>query len=533
MLIWNNISHGIIENVNGYAHKSHLTAIMGSSGSGKTTLLTQIYKANNVFLDHEKLKTKHISFVGQNEELFELLTVKESIEIYCRLRGKTNENLKNIIENVNLTNVSESLIKTLSGGERKRLTIAYELTNDLEVFILDEPTTSLDSSMAKTVIDALNSIKHNKYILFSIHQPNVQLFFTFDTVYFLKSGHVCYHGNPIGVLDYCLKLESKCPEYTNPADHLMDLLSEHDRVVPALAIPENIIDVDNVTVKISNRVKTPFLVEFYILLQRAYKDSIRQPLLFSVRIFQSLFFGTIVGLLYYDTPNNISNVNGCIFFITLNQMMGAFFSVLQVFPAQLHLCKQETRKKLYTMVNYFLSKSLVDIPFQLLMLCIFLSISLPLTNLTNDIHCVFQIIIVIFSGILAISSFGYFVSVMCSTKEIAVIIGNLVILPMMLLGGFFIQNNSLPKFLEYFSLFNFAYQGVMHSVYSFSDYECLKEDCIFETKYDVLDYHNIEYSWKYSTFILLGYSGIYRIIALLCLYLSDLITKLWNAYAVA
>lgn len=525
MLFWNNIQKGILENSCGYLNKSELTAILGPSGAGKTTLLTEIYEAKHVYINTTKIKKKHISFVGQNEEFFDMLTVEETLLFYCNMRNVPVTEMEQILENTNLSKLRYSEIHKLSGGEKKRLSIAYELTTDKEVIILDEPTSSLDSVNALQIIECLNNIKKEKYILFSIHQPNIETFSLIDCAFFLKSGHVCYHGKPMGVLEYCNEIEIPCPQYYNPADHFMNILSDHSKVLPAVTMPENAIDPSDVILLKRSSEKCSLYKQLYYLLCRSFTDCVRQPMLFKVRIFQSIFMALIVGGLYFNLTidgYHVTNVNGCIFFIVLNQLMASYFSVLQVFPSQLSICKQETDKNLYKVYLYYITKTLVDIPFQLIALLVFLTICLPMTMLCITTVSIVQTAAVLISGSLAISSFGYFISVFCSTRDVAVIIGNLAIFPMMLLGGFFVQNNSIPTVLEYgkyLSIFNYAYQGMMCAVYMNSDYNGF--ETVFSSPHAVMEYFDIEFNVTENCVYLLLMSVLFRILGLIGLIIKN------------
>ena len=91
----------------------------------------------------------------------------------------------------------------ISGGERKRVSIGYELINDAAIVLLDEPTSGLDSQNAKRVIQQLRlEAQRGLAVLTTIHSPNSELFFSFDRIIVLSEGRTIYHGRPEHVLSY-------------------------------------------------------------------------------------------------------------------------------------------------------------------------------------------------------------------------------------------------------------------------------------------------------------------------------------------
>merc|ERR1711967_164358 len=95
--------------------------------------------------------------------------------------GKMEE-VDRIIRLLRLTKVSNSEIRMLSGGEKKRLNIGTELLTNPDVLLLDEPTSGLDSTSAVALMKMLRVLARtaHKTIITSIHQPSSALFASFD-----------------------------------------------------------------------------------------------------------------------------------------------------------------------------------------------------------------------------------------------------------------------------------------------------------------------------------------------------------------
>ncbi|KAM3344246.1 cytochrome c maturation protein CcmC [Capsicum galapagoense] len=131
--------------------KGEILALMGPSGSGKTTLLKIL---------GGRLQ-ENVGFVTQDDVLFPQLTVEEAFVFaaFLRLPSKMSrrqkyERAEVIIKELGLercrhTRIGGGLIKGISGGERKRTSIGYEILVDPSLLLLDEPTSGLDSSSAR------------------------------------------------------------------------------------------------------------------------------------------------------------------------------------------------------------------------------------------------------------------------------------------------------------------------------------------------------------------------------------------------
>jgi ABC-type multidrug transport system ATPase subunit len=95
------------------------------------------------------------------------------------------------------------MIKGISGGERKRTSIGYELITDPVLILLDEPTSGLDSSTALKIIRLLKKeAKMGKTVICTIHQPSGKIFMEFDRLLLLQDGYQLYQGPITDISSY-------------------------------------------------------------------------------------------------------------------------------------------------------------------------------------------------------------------------------------------------------------------------------------------------------------------------------------------
>lgn len=153
-----------------------------------------------------------------------LLTIKELMKIACSLKiksGNTNKTtlIHEILESLHLNHKQSCTADQLSGGERKRLSIALEMVANPSVFFLDEPTSGLDDVTAVQCIRLLRELaKQGRTVVCTIHQPSAAVFSMFDQIYVLAKGTCVYQGAPQAVVPLLSQVNLHCPSHHNPAD---------------------------------------------------------------------------------------------------------------------------------------------------------------------------------------------------------------------------------------------------------------------------------------------------------------------------
>jgi ABC-type multidrug transport system ATPase subunit len=227
--------------INFTAKSGELIGIMGGSGAGKSTLLNVLngnlsptageVNLNGVNLHLESKKIEGIiGYIPQDDLLMDDLTVFQNVYYNTKLcYGDADEEtitkkVLDLLESLGLTEtkdlkVGNSLDKTISGGQRKRLNIALELVREPSVLFVDEPTSGLSSRDSENVMDLLKQLSiSGKLIFVVIHQPSSDIFKLFDKLLLLDlGGYPIYYGNPVDSLIYFKKIvehvnadESEC-----------------------------------------------------------------------------------------------------------------------------------------------------------------------------------------------------------------------------------------------------------------------------------------------------------------------------------
>ncbi|XP_054735493.1 ATP-binding cassette sub-family G member 1 [Anastrepha obliqua] len=232
----------ILRGVSGSFRNGQLSAIMGPSGAGKSSLLNALsgFRTSDVS-GHIKIERKGSCYITQDDNHQTLLTVEELMALSCNLKlphsNRKTELITEILENLHLNHRRNIYAEKLSGGERKRLSIALELVANPKIFFLDEPTSGLDDVTAAQCIRLLSELaKQGLTIVCTIHQPSATIFNYFDSVFVLASGKCVYQGPPVAVIPFLRHINVECPKYYSPSDYIIELCDADDgKIIPLLS----------------------------------------------------------------------------------------------------------------------------------------------------------------------------------------------------------------------------------------------------------------------------------------------------------
>jgi ABC transport system ATP-binding/permease protein len=196
-----------------------LTAVIGPSGSGKSTLLKVIvgrwrpssgavkFDGRDLHAEYESLRSR-IGMVPQEDVVHRGLTVAQALDIAAKLRmppdtteRERRQVISRVLDELEMNEHTTTRIDKLSGGQRKRVSIAMELLTEPSLLVLDEPTTGLDPALDRQVMAMLRSLADDGRVIVVVTH-SLRFLDECDQVLLLTpGGRAAYRGSPDGIGD--------------------------------------------------------------------------------------------------------------------------------------------------------------------------------------------------------------------------------------------------------------------------------------------------------------------------------------------
>lgn len=213
----------VLRDINFEVKAGHFCALLGPNGSGKSTLtkvLARIHSPRDgrVFLGETNLlrlprrqAAKLVSYVPQNSEIPFQLSVRDAVllgrtpHFGVRPRKLDHDIVETSIRRLNLTDLAERSVSSLSGGQAQRVLIARALAQEPTVLLLDEPTSALDLRYQVETLQLVREVTAERGIaaLMAIHDLSHAAFFC-DQIVLLKDGVIVADGSPTEALESSL-----------------------------------------------------------------------------------------------------------------------------------------------------------------------------------------------------------------------------------------------------------------------------------------------------------------------------------------
>ena len=205
----------ILDHVSLTINPGELVAILGGSGAGKTTFMNCIngfepategrvlINGTDLYKNYQSIKSS-IGYVPQQDIVHDNLTLQDMLTYTGKLRlpkdvskQELAQRVTEVMDMVDLGAQKDTFIKKLSGGQRKRASIAVELISDPSLFFLDEPTSGLDPEAETNLMHQLKGLSEKKGKTVIVITHTLQNIKIFDKIIFLApGGKLCFYGTP-------------------------------------------------------------------------------------------------------------------------------------------------------------------------------------------------------------------------------------------------------------------------------------------------------------------------------------------------
>ncbi|XP_050431659.1 ATP-binding cassette sub-family G member 1-like [Adelges cooleyi] len=497
----------VLNGINGAFSYGQFCAIIGCSGCGKSSLLNILsgYNANNysgtILINNKlrdiKLFKKQSCYIMQEDHLYNEFTINEAMEFAMKLKNSVlmldSRKLKmidDILNNLHLDSQRNTFTAKLSGGERRKLSVALELIHNPSMMFFDEPTTGLDSLSANKVVSMLKDLSTSgRTIVCTIHQASALQLEMFDVLYVLSpTGHCIYHGLTSDLTDFLAEQGLQCPLFHNIADFIIEVsLGEHgDHVYNMIKSIENgkqpklinntdqskyvgEIQLPDEKYKITKQ-NRHCLIQLITLLHRSVKKMSREKFL-STRLLVHILVGSLYAWIYFRIGDNASFIHDnlmLLFFSLMFIMYTASSTMIISFPLEFQVLAKEHFNQWYSLTTYYISNTIVDLPVQMLCTFLYCVVVYYFTGQPPEfLRFTFFTLIVLMVGLLS-QAIGMLMGTLFDDLKFSTVFTSFLLMPWMMFGGVFIKISDTPLLFRWMfdiSFMKHAMEAILHCVY--------------------------------------------------------------------
>ncbi|KAL4933297.1 putative ABC transporter [Aspergillus undulatus] len=535
---WNNIAvtvkdrqskqfRNLIDGINGSVQQGELLALMGPSGCGKTTLLNVLARraassgaksAGHCYVNGGEIENatfgKITSYVEQEDALIGSLTVQETLKFAADLslprfvsESERAQRIRTLLEAFGIQNQTSTLVGTpirkgISGGQKRRVSVASQLITCPKILFMDEPTSGLDSTASYEVMSHVKKLAraNNLIIIASIHQPSTATFQLFDKLLLLSGGKTCYYGPVREVPSYFGSIGYPVPPQTNPAEFILDIVSpdfladkpsvksDAEKIQTAwVGSPERsqlarqssqLADKGSDTVMVDEAGRPGLFSITASLLHRLFIKSYRDIVAYGIRVVMYIGLAIMMGTVWLRLDTKQEYIQPFVNAIFFGSAFMSFMAVAYV-PAFLEDRATFTKERangLYGALPFLISNFIIGLPFLFLISTLTSLITYFLANFRPTASAFFTWVMWLFLDLVAAESLVVLVTSLFPNFVIALALVAFANGLWMCVGGFLVAPNILNPFWEYVFHYidyqAYVFQGMMVNEFAERKYAC-------------------------------------------------------------
>ncbi|KAI9994229.1 hypothetical protein PInf_016797 [Phytophthora infestans] len=526
-----------------------MTLVLGQPGSGKSTFMKILsgcfpVKSNITVeggmtlngIPQDEIRAtlpQLVSYVDQQDKHYPTLTVQETLEFAHDCHGgelskreqqhgtiDTAQAIRQLgLGSCQSTVLGDAMLRGVSGGERKRVTMGEMAFGNEPVVMLDEISTGLDSAATFDIISTQHELANTfgKTVVISLLQPSPEVLELFDDVMLLNDGYVLYHGPRSEVLTYFEAFGFKCPDSRDVADFLLDLGTDkqhqyeveaaprkpsefarhfersrvHAQMLDTLHVPLNPALVENTkqyigTIPAFNR---SFWSNTSTLIQRQLKVFSRDRTLIISRVFMSLLLGLLNASSFFQFDEVDAQLVMGIAYVVVGFIMIGQSAQVPAFVAIRDVFKKQRRANFIRTASFVVATSTSQIPLAVLETLIFGSIMYWMCGFVSTIEGFVVFELILFLSSMVFGAWFFFLAVVCPDLNVANAIALLSDLLFTIYSGFAITKGEIPSYLlwiYWISPLTWGIRAVAVNQYTDSSFNvCVYRDVDYCEKYDM------------------------------------------------
>ncbi|MBR4308128.1 MAG: ATP-binding cassette domain-containing protein [Oscillospiraceae bacterium] len=450
-----------------------LIAIIGGSGAGKSTILncmcgylkpTQgdvFINGVNLYQNFDSLK-KLVGYVPQSDIVYDNLTLHDMLLYTAKLRlpkdtgpAEREAAIARAIETVELTEKRDSLIKSLSGGQRKRASIAVELLSDPNLLFLDEPASGLDPGTERNLMQSLRGMANGGKTVILVTHSTLQLKMCDKIVFMGKGGNLCFFGSYDEALKF-FGVSDIVDVYNMITDHAKQWSARFEASRPA---PGTIRKTTDVSVKAKKNRGQQLKVLSSRYLKLVAND--RQRLL--LLLLQAPLLAVLISFVadgeqfaQYEMSKSL------LFALSCSAFWVGMLNAIQ------EICKERTIMKREYMTGLSLSSYVASKIIVLGVMCFIQSamimgvfatmVGLPETGVFTE--PVIELFITTFITAVASTAMGLFVSSLFTNADRAMTVAPILLMPQILFSGLIFQLGDTTEVISWFAVCRWSMEGL-------------------------------------------------------------------------
>ncbi|UQD51375.1 export ABC transporter ATP-binding protein [Bacillus methanolicus] len=199
-----------VNSVNLYLEKGETVGLLGPNGAGKSTTISMISSlirptegdirlGNNSILKTPQKLRKILGVVPQEVALYMELTARENLEFFGAIhqipKQELRKRIEEVLEIIGLKDREKELVKTFSGGMKRRLNIGAALLHNPEIVIMDEPTVGIDPQSRNYILETVKRLNKEKKmtVLYTSHYME-EVEYLCDRIYIMDNGRIIASG---------------------------------------------------------------------------------------------------------------------------------------------------------------------------------------------------------------------------------------------------------------------------------------------------------------------------------------------------
>ena len=422
----------LLNRISGYAKPGVMVALMGASGAGKTTLLNSLSQrqrigvvSGDMLVDGRKLGTEFqrvTGYVEQQDLHDKTATIREAIEFSAILRQERHVSraekiayVDEIIDLLELRELSDALILSLGVEQRKRVTIAVELAAKPSLLFLDEPTSGLDSQSAYSIVRFLKKLAGAGHgIICTIHQPSSLLIQQFDMILALNPGGNVFYFGPVGsngsaVNKYFADRGVYCPPQKNIAEFILETAAKGGKRTDGKRLNWNeewrkseehksvLVEIERINKErekippkaahTQHEYASPVWLQITTLTRRMFTQHWRDPSYLYGKLFVAVIIGVFNGFTFWQLGNTVQDMQNRMFTAfsiilipptVVNTVVPKFYMNMALWQAR------ENPSRIYNWVAFSTASVVTEIPISIVSAIIYWIIWYYATGLPTD-----------------------------------------------------------------------------------------------------------------------------------------------------